>query len=387
MNKKKVCCVIFSRANYGSIKSVILEIKKSKKLILQLIVGGTAIVEKYGSLIAQIKKDKFKIDQELSFIIEGETNLTMTKSTGLAIIEISTALEKLKPNLVVTVGDRYETMATAIAAAYMNIPLAHTMGGEVSGTIDESIRHAITKFSHIHFAATKKAKNNIIKMGEYKKNVFNVGCPRIDLVKKIINKNSFNIQKKIFKDGVGSKFQLKPKNYICVMQYPVTTEYENTEKQMFETLKALSKINYPKIIFWPNSDAGSNKIAGAIRMWRELNNPKDMWFLKNLDPETFYELLNKSLVLVGNTSSGIREGSYMGLPYVNIGTRQNQRELGFNTIKTNNNEKNIIKSINKILKLKIKKSKIYGNGNAGKKIVKIIENLKNINIQKKLNYS
>ena len=155
---KKICAIIHNRANYGSIKSVLLLLKKNKSFKLQIIVGGSANLERFGSVIKIIKNDKFKIDKKINFVIEGNSPLEMSKSTGLAILEISNSLDELKPDLVITVGDRYETIATAISASYMNIPLAHTMGGEVSGTIDESVRHAVTKFSNIHFAATKIAK-------------------------------------------------------------------------------------------------------------------------------------------------------------------------------------------------------------------------------------
>ena len=196
--KKNVCVAIFSRANYGSIRKVLEKLKKSPKINLQIIAGGSANIEKYGLISETIKKDKFYINEEIYFLVEGETPITMVKTTGLGMIETATALQKLKPDIVLTVGDRYETLATVVAATYMNIPVAHTMGGEVSGTIDESIRHAITKFSHIHFPANLNAKNNIIKLGENKKNVFNVGCPRIDLVKTCL-KRKRDLNKTVFK--------------------------------------------------------------------------------------------------------------------------------------------------------------------------------------------
>lgn len=380
-DKKKICIVILSRANYGSIKTVLEEINKSRKLTLQIILGGSAVLEKYGTLEEILKKDGFKANRKLSFMLDGENPETMTKSTGLAIIEISTALKSLKPDFVLTVGDRYETMATTICASYMNIPLIHTMGGESSGTIDESIRHATTKFAHIHFPATKKAKNNIIKLGENKKNVFFVGCPRIDLVKKTLTKKKSELNKVLSGLGVGREFNLN-KDFLIIMQYSVTTEYEDSRKQILNTLKAVANFNIPTLVFWPNSDAGSNLISKGIRTWREKNFEKKFWFLKNLPTETFYELLKKAKCMVGNSSSGIRECSYLGVPFVNIGTRQKNREKGQNTINTSNKPKDISKAIEKAIKLKPKKSKIYGDGNAAKKIVKVLERIKHINLQK-----
>ena len=381
--KKNVCVAIFSRANYGSIRKVLEELKKSPKINLQIIAGGSANIEKYGLISETIKKDKFYINEEIYFLVEGETPITMVKTTGLGMIETATALQKLKPDIVLTVGDRYETLATVVAATYMNIPVAHTMGGEVSGTIDESIRHAITKFSHIHFPANLNAKNNIIKLGENKKKVFNVGCPRIDLVKTCL-KRKRDLNKTVFKNGVGEKFDLN-KEFITVMQYPVTTEYGKNYKHMNEILEAVSKINLPKIIFWPNSDAGSEEISGAIREFREKNNTKNMWFVKNLEHEDFFHVLNTTSCLIGNTSAAIREGSFIGVPAVSVGSRQNGRDRGKNIINSKPNSKEIYNKILKQMKLKKRslKSNLYGDGNASKKIVKILETIE-VDIQKKL---
>ncbi len=384
--RKKVCVAIFSRANYGSIKKVLEQLKKSKRIDLQILSGGSANIEKYGQVSELIKKDNFKIDEEIYFLVDGDKPITMAKTAGLGTVEVSTALERLKPDIVLTVGDRYETLSTVIAAAYMNIPIAHTMGGEVTGTIDESIRHAITKFSHIHFPANKKAKKNIINMGEDPRYVFNVGCPRIDLVKYSLQKKIKNLDNLFFKNGVGKRFDLK-KDFITVMQYPVTTEYGQNYKNMREILKAVSKINCPKLIFWPNSDAGSEEISGAIREYREKKLINDAWFVKNLNHELFFYVLNNTKCLVGNTSAAIREGSYIGVPSVSVGTRQNGRERSKNVINSKPYTNEIYKKIIEQMKVNKKnsKSKMYGDGYASKRIVKILENV-NVKIQKKLMY-
>jgi UDP-hydrolysing UDP-N-acetyl-D-glucosamine 2-epimerase len=385
---KKICVIVHSRANYGSIRSVLKNIKKSKKLTLQLVVGGSALLDKFGSITKFIKKDGFKINKMINFIIEGNSTEIMAKSTGLAIMETSDAFGILKPDYVLTVGDRYETIATAISAAYMNIPLIHTMGGEISGTIDESVRHAVTKFANVHFAATKAAKKNIIKMGEVKKNVFNVGCPRIDEVKNILSKkiNNNDINNILNNNGVGDKIDVS-KPYIIIMFHPVTSEYGNGETQIINILKAITKFNIQKIFFWPNADAGYEDIAKGIRKWRERNLNLNTRFIKNLEQKYFYHLLNKSLCILGNSSSGLREGCYIGVKNISIGSRQNGREIGNNTIMIPNNYKKIYMSLKKVLKLNNRKKKDYryGNGNAGKKIVKIIEKI-NVSHQKKLDY-
>ena len=383
--KKKVCVAVFSRANYGSIKKVLEELKKSKKIELQILVGASANIEKFGLISETIRKDKFKINDEIFFLVEGHTPITMVKTTALGMIETATALKRLKPDIVLTVGDRHETLATVVSAAYMNIPVAHTMGGEVSGTIDESVRHAITKFSHIHFAANKNAKSNIVKMGENKKYVFNVGCPRIDLVKTCLKKEIKNINQLIFdgKQGVGERFDLK-KGFLTIMHYPVTTEYGKNYKHMKQILKAISKIDMPKLIFWPNADAGSEEISTAIREFREKKIIKKAWYVKNLDHELFFQVLKLTKCLIGNTSAAIREGSFIGVPSVSVGSRQNGRDRGRNVLNSSYDTNEIYKKIRKQLSSKgIFKDNIYGNGNASKKIKKILENI-NVDIQKQL---
>ena len=185
---KKISVFIGSRANYSSIKSVLFAIKKSKKLDLKIILGASALVSKYGELEKIILKDGFRIDTKIMNLVEGENPLSMSKTIGIGIIELSTILNKIKPDFVITVGDRYETLATSISSVLSNFRLIHTMGGEITGTIDESIRHATSKLAHLHFVATKKARERVIKLGEDPRYVFNVGCPRIDLVKNILKK-------------------------------------------------------------------------------------------------------------------------------------------------------------------------------------------------------
>jgi len=381
---RKICIFIGSRANYSSIKSVMTAIKNHKKLQLQLIVGASAILERFGNVSQLIKKDGFKIDKKINMLLEGANPETMAKSTGLGLIEMSSALESLKPDIVVTVGDRFETMSTTLAAAYMNIPLAHTMGGEVTGTIDESIRHAVTKFSNIHFPASQDAKDRIIKLGEFRKNVHLVGCPRIDLVKDNLDQKNFHNKLKI-PTGVGDKIDIT-KPFILVSQHPVTTEYENSEEQILSTLKAVKKIGIPAIILWPNADAGADEISKGIRKWRELGQDSQAKFYKNLPIDYYIYLMSKTACLVGNSSSGIREGAFIGTPVVNIGTRQKRRQRGKNVIDSSHNEKNIYSAIIKHIKNgKNKSEHIYGNGNAGKKIANILSKC-DLDVQKIIRY-
>src|SRR6516165_11868581 len=205
---KRICVVVGSRANYSSIKSAMRAIAAHPDLKLQLIVGASALLDRYGSVVDLIERDGFTVDVRLHMLVEGETPTTMAKSTGLGLIELPSVFERLRPDVVVTVGDRFETMATTLAAAYMNIPIAHTMGGEVSGTIDESICHAVTKFAHIHFPASRDARERIIRLGERPEHVHLVGCPRIDLVAEIVSDDESRLGNEIFAEGVGPSFSL-----------------------------------------------------------------------------------------------------------------------------------------------------------------------------------
>lgn len=384
--KKRICIVIHSRANYGRIKSLMRAVKKHDDLDLQLIVGSSAILEKYGNPLKLIEKDGFEPNATLHSILEGEKPITMAKSTGIGIIELSTHFENLKPDIVVTVADRFETMATAIAASYMNIKLAHTQGGEITGSIDESVRHAITKLAHIHFPATDQAKDNIIKLGENPDNVFMTGCPALDLLNDFDLKLSKNILDKY--SGVGSEIDIS-KPYIIVLQHPVTTEFELALKHIEITLSAVKRITeegLQTIFLWPNVDAGSGFIAKGIRKFRELNSLQKFRFYKNFTPEDYAVLLNNCKCIVGNSSSGLREGGFLGVPCVNIGKRQNARERCENVIDVENDQNKIYFAIkSQITKPKYKRSFLYGDGKSGEKIANILANHE-FNIKKKLNY-
>lgn len=382
--KRKICVVINSRPNYSRIKSFLYEAKKSKNIDLHILVGASALLSRFGEVIKIIKKDGFKVSQTVYSIVEGENPTTMAKSTGLGIIELSTHFQNLKPDIVLTVADRFETIATAIAASYMNIPVAHTQGGEMTGSIDENVRHAISKLSHIHFPSTKRAKKNLILMGENPSKVFLTGCPSIDLIKN----TNLSMNKNIFtnKHGVGDKIDLA-KEYIILLQHPVTTEFGDGPTQIRQTLEAIGKLkdDVQVIGLWPNPDAGSDDISKGIRIMREQKNNLKMRFYRNFPPEEFLRILNKSSCVVGNSSAGIRECSYMGIPSINIGSRQSLRERASNVIDVPHKKDDIYRAICFQRKKRYKKSKLYGEGDAGKKIAKILSSV-DLSIRKKLFY-
>jgi len=385
MKKRKICVVILNRANYGRIKAVLKAVRSHPHLELQLVAGASTLLDRFGSVVDVIRSDGFRIDETLYMIIEGENPTTMAKSAGLGIIELSTIFSNLEPDIVLTVADRFETLSTAVAASYMNIPLAHTQGGETTGSIDESVRHAVTKLAHLHFPATKKSKDRIIRMGETEKSVFLTGCPAIDVIANMDLKIDDGFAKRNTGHGVG----LDPdygKPYMVVLQHPVTTEYGDGLRQINQTLSAVNELGIQTIWLWPNVDAGSDDISKGIRVFREMHKPHFMHFRKNFSVEDYAKLMNNCLCLVGNSSSGIREGSFLGVPVVNIGSRQNGRERAKNVLSVGYDKEGIKTAIRKQIKHgRYAKSLLYGDGKAAGRIADKLAGWK-IEIRKGLSY-
>jgi len=384
--KRKVCVVVHSRANYGRIKTVLRAIGEHPDLELQLVVGSSALLHRFGSAIDIIRRDGFKETAIVHSIIEGETPVTMAKSTGLAIIELATHFGNIQPDVVLTVADRYETLATAVAASYMNIGLAHTQGGEVTGSIDESVRHAISKLAHIHFPATERAKEFLIRMGEPEETVHLTGCPAIDLVAEA----DLTLPDDIFSryKGVGADLSTG-KDYVIVLQHPVTTEYGSGLQQINATLDAvypIAKEGMQVVWLWPNVDAGSDDVAKGIRVFRERNETSNMHFFRNFAPDDYAKLLANARCVIGNSSSGLREGAFLGTPCVNIGTRQAGRERAKNVMDVPNETEAIASAIRKQLAQgRYEPSTLVGDGTAGMKIADILADV-DIRIQKRISY-
>ncbi|MCB9201635.1 MAG: UDP-N-acetylglucosamine 2-epimerase (hydrolyzing) [Flavobacteriales bacterium] len=375
MSKRKICVVVTARPSYSRIKTALQAIKNHSNLELQLVVAASALLDRYGSAVNYITKDGFEISAKVFNVLEGENLTAAAKTTGIGILELSTVLDNLKPNMVITVADRFETMATAISASYMNIPLVHIQGGEVTGNIDEKVRHSITKLADYHFVASEGAKQRVLKLGEEKETVYNTGCPSIDLANQVLDnpKLDFNPYEKY--GGVGFKPNLDS-GYVVVMQHPVTTEYENSRNHINETLFAVKDLNIPVLWFWPNVDAGADGTSSGIRSFREKYNPKNIHFFKNMEGKDFLKVLYNSKCLIGNSSVGIRECAYLGVPVVNIGSRQNKRERGNNVTDVTYNRVEITESINYWLESdKPEKSEVYGGGNAGEKIADLLSTL------------
>ncbi len=372
MSKRKICVVITARPSYSRIKTALTAIKNHPKLELQLVVAGSALLGRYGNAVDFIENDGFEIAEKVFMVLEGENPTSMAKTTGLGVMELANVFFRLQPDAVLTIADRFETIATSIAASYQNIPLVHIQGGEVTGNIDEKVRHANTKLADLHLVASEDAKQRVLKMGEHPQMVFNTGCPSIDLADEIMQDSALNFNPIEKYGGVGKKIDWQ-QGYLVVMQHPVTTEYASARKDVEETLKAVYELNMPTFWFWPNVDAGSDGTSGGIRAFRENYQPENIHFFKNMEPHDFLRLLVNSKCLIGNSSVGIRECSYLGVPVVNIGTRQNGRQRGSNVIDTIYDKNEIIKSIeNRISATNIVSEHIYGDGASGKQIANIL---------------
>jgi len=387
LSKRRVCVVVASRANYGRVKYLMKAIDDHPNLELQLIVGASIMLYRFGKAIDIIKADGFIPNRTLYYVIEGETLVTQAKSTGLGVVELSTALDDLKPDMVVTVADRFETMSTAIASSYLNIPLVHIQGGDISGNIDEKVRHAITKLSDIHFPSSEDSKERLIKMGEMPEYIFNFGCPGMDTLRE----NDMSISNRLMSKygGVGSISSVidYEKPYILMVQHPVTTSYGEGLKQVNETLYALKEFeSYQKIILWPNIDAGTDEISKGLRVFREENRDAPFYFFRNFSPEDYARVLNNAKCLVGNSSSFIREGAFLGVPAVLIGDRQEDREHGENVLFVNYIRDNIIEKVSLQLKRdRYKGSNVFGNGDAGVLMADKLSTI-NLDIKKRMTY-
>ncbi|MFB5166834.1 UDP-N-acetylglucosamine 2-epimerase [Parageobacillus toebii] len=366
---KRVAYITGTRADFGRMYYTLKEIEKNSNLELLLIVTGMHLSEDYGLTIQEIEKE-FKVSAKVDMLISNDEGSSMAQSLGLAIINLTQVLKIIKPDILLLLGDRGEMLAGAIAAAHMNIPIVHIAGGDVSGTIDESIRHAISKFSHFHLTSTKEHAERLMSMGEEPHRIKVVGAPDLDAIKHMCF---------LDKDTLSERLKVKlDSKFLILAFHPVTTELKDLENQFYETIEAIKEIGLQTIIIQPNSDAGNQIIRRILA--KEYS---DKFFIYNNIPyREFLSLLSHASVLVGNTSSGIIEAPSLGVPFVNIGNRQQGRMRAKNVIDVPPNKKNIYQAIEKalndqqFLSTVKKRENPYGDGYAYKRITDFIINLK-----------
>jgi UDP-hydrolysing UDP-N-acetyl-D-glucosamine 2-epimerase len=367
--KRKICFVITSFIHYSRNMLILSELHKRKDVELSVVIGGSALLSKYVSKFANVKellnKDGINNVHEVFFNLDGDNVVVKAKTVGLGIVEFSNFFNEIKPDVVVVRGDRFEVLSAAVAASYMNIPVAHIEGGDLSGTLDESIRHSITKLSHIHFATNEPARQRILSMGEHDKYVFNFGSPDVEMVHKI-SKNSNGID--LNETGSGALFDFS-KDYLMVMYHSVSTEFDKLPEQTNKLLQSIYELDIPTIWFWPNIDVGAEEISHEIRVFNnEVKNHK-IRFMRYLPPKKFISLLSKTKCLIGNSSAGIKECSYLGVPVVNIGSRQNNRLRAKNILDVEHDIKAIKRAVTmQISNGRYKPSSLYFMKNTGKNI-------------------
>ena len=385
MATRKICVVVTARPSYSRIRTALKAISEHPDLELQLVVAASALLDRYGNAIQAIERDGFAIAARVYMVLEGENLVTSAKSTGLGLVELATVFDGLKPDAVVTIADRYETMATAVAASYMNIPVVHVQGGEVTGSIDEKVRHAVTKLSNVHLVSTQMAAERVRRLGEEPSSIHVTGCPSIDIAAEVAARPEMDFDPFAKYGGVGPKADLT-KGYLVVMQHPVTTEYDGARHQVEETLYAVTGVGLPVLWFWPNVDAGSDGTSKGIRVFREQVDPPDFHLFRNMFPEDFLRLLCGATAIVGNSSVAIRECSYLGVPAVNIGSRQQGRERGQNVIDVEHDRVAIAAAIRAHMSRgRAPKDLLYGDGQAGARIADCLATVP-LTIEKRLTY-
>ena len=385
MATRKICVVVTARPSYSRIRTALKAIRQHTALELQLVVAASALLERYGNAIQVIERDGFEIAERVYMVLEGENLVTSAKSTGIGLSELATVFDNLEPDAVITVADRYETLATAVAASYMNIPVVHVQGGEVTGSIDEKVRHAVTKLSNLHLVSTALARERVIRLGEDPKAVHLTGCPSIDIAAEVAGRPQMDFDPFEKYGGVGPKADLS-KGYLVVMQHPVTTEYDEARHQVEETLYAVKDLGLPVLWFWPNVDAGSDGTSKGIRVFREQEKPENFHLFRNMFPEDFLRLLVHATAIVGNSSVAIRECSFLGVPAVNVGSRQQGRERGRNVIDVDHDRAAIAAAIRTHMRNgRPGPDHLYGDGHAGERIADCLATV-DLTIEKRLTY-
>lgn len=381
-SKRKICVVLVDRANYGRLKPVIHALAEHPALELQIIAAGTMVLERFDSPVKVVRRDGFQINGEIYIELEGSTPATMAKSVGFGVVEFASEFQRLKPDVVLLIGDRYEALAAAIAAAYMNVCIAHLQGGEVSGSIDESARHAISKFAHFHFPSTKRSAEYLERMGEAPANILAIGCPSSDIARQLDRTLTHEI---VHRTGGGADIDIT-NPYLLVLFHPTTTEYGGERRQMEEMLAALNRVQRPTILLWPNIDAGSDHISKAIRVFRDQQRPDWLRTLTNLTPEDYLKVLANAACAIGNSSSFVRDAGYFGTPVVLVGNRQEGRETDAHVIPTIPQAEPIYTTIQQQLEHgRYAPSALYGDGFVSGRIADALSKLEPY-AQKRLHY-
>lgn len=380
--RRKICIVLTTRGNYAKMKSTMHAIMDDPRLELQTVVGGGILLDRYGDYTKHIERDGFAIAERVPFLMGGDSLESMTMSAGMATLELGRTFARLHPDIVMVIADRYEALSVAHAAMCMNITIAHLEGGEISGSIDERIRHAITKLAHVHFPANPDAAERIRRMGETDTAIIMTGTPSLDLLASLDLEDLSALQDFLGQRGVGDPISLDS-DYLVVSQHSVVTENTSAKKQLSDTLEAVHRVGMPVVWILPNMDAGE---ASAAEVLAQRSAVLHLRVVSSLPMELYARLLKHSRCLLGNSSSGIRECEYLGVPVVNIGTRQNGRQRGRNVLDVTHDVESIVYAINYQLDHGHYHSNcLYGDGHAGKRLAEALATM-SLELDKRITY-
>lgn len=382
---RRICVVVTARPSYARIRSAMRAIAAHPALELQLVVTASALQDDGDAPDHVMEVEGFRIDRRVPSLDPSGGLAAMVRTTATGMKGLSAALPELKPDAVLTIADRYETMATAVTAAYLNFPLVHVQGGEVTGSIDEKVRHAITKLADLHLVASAEAAERVRRMGEDPARIVVTGCPSIDVAREALLKPDLPGDFLQRHHSGGDPVDLAGR-FLLVLQHPVTTEYGLAAQQVTETLHAVRRHGCPALWFWPNVDAGADAVSAAIRDFRARHGLPEVAFLANVPPEDFIRLLNRANLIVGNSSVGIRECAWMGVPTVNIGSRQQGRDRGANVVDVPHDRDSILAA----MKLQAGAGRFaadlrYGSGHAGERIAEALASSP-LSIDKRLSF-
>lgn len=370
---RTIAFCLTTRSQYARVKTALTEIDDNPGLNLEILLTGAGVVRKYGSLRSILESDGLDVSRTVQNVVEGGNLASQSKTTGLAMVETTTWLREVDPDVVMITGDRHEIMAITLPASYLNVPIVHLEGGEITGSVDDKVRHATTKFSDYHFVSTERASKVIHRLGEDRDRIYQTGCPSIDIADAVVRTGDGEYDPQDER-GVGANIDVT-EDFIVVQYHPVPTEYGDQYEKTWELIEALDRIDVQKFWFWPNMDGGTDMVSKAMREFRGKRDPDDVHFLINLPPEEYLTLVNNSACMVGNSSVGIRECSYFGKPTVNIGERQRFRERADNVTDVDCEEDAIHDAVVDEIGASYAPSTLYGDSGAGKRIGELIAKL------------
>jgi len=363
---KNICIALTNRTNYSKLKTVLLALRTFPDVQCRIVLSSTILLDRYGNGYQDLLSDGFEIDKQIDCALMNDSHEAMAKTVGLSVVEHATYFQWRKPDLLLIVGDRFDMLAPAVAASMMNIPIAHIQGGEISGTIDNVIRDVITRFASLHFVATEKSALNLIRYGVSTERVFDYGCPAVEYISQINVDRHFDKTKlgKTFKQdidiGVGEE-------YFVVMIHPDTTNQRDVN--MDAVMDAVASFGLKTFVFYPNVDANNSEIISSISKHKA---NKKLYMIRHMPLEGFIHTMAHCACMISNSSSGIREAGSFGVPVINIGHRQVDRERNQNVIDIEDRYEELEPTIRKYMKYRFQKQNIYFKPNCAQQIAKKI---------------